>query len=272
MQEPASYLIYNTHTDKLFPDAFRNDYHVHILCHEGEMSFSTKHKNFTVRANDLAIWQLTTPIFNISYSKDFDADFLLISREYLSKYNPEMLYATKGYVFIKNQPVISLREQNKIIINEDFTHFKSRIRQPYSLFQEDIIGRLLQVFLFDLWNVIEDELDHTVIDDNSTRIFLHFLFLVEEHCKTQREVQFYSDKLFIVPKYLSQICRSVSGQPASTWIENFAANELRHLLNNRELTLTEIADQMNFSTMSFFSRYVKKVLGVTPTEYRKENS
>jgi AraC-like DNA-binding protein len=60
----------------------------------------------------------------------------------------------------------------------------------------------------------------------------------------------------------------VSGIPASTWIESFTANELKHLLNNRQLTLTDIADEMNFSSMSFFSRYVKKVLGVSPSEYR----
>ena len=35
-------------------------------------------------------------------------------------------------------------------------------------------------------------------------------------------------------------------------------------------SLTDIADAMGFSTMSFFSRYVKKVLGKTPTEYRQK--
>ena len=77
--------------------------------------------------------------------------------------------------------------------------------------------------------------------------------------------------MFIVPKYLSEICRNVSGRPASDWIESFTANELKHLLNNRQLTFTDIADEMNFSSMSFFSRYVKKVLGVSPSEYRKSN-
>ena len=270
MEEPNPYLIYNTRADKLFPDAFRSDYHVHILCHKGEMHFSTKRKMFTAKANDLVIWQMTTAILDISYSPDFDADFLLINREFLGRYNPEMMYATKGYVFIKSQPVLPLLSNNLTIMQEDFIQFKSRINQPDRLFQEEVIGRLLQVFLFDLWNVIEEEIDKTEIDDNATRIFIQFLFLAEEHCKTEREVQFYSDKLCIVPKYLSQICRHVSGRPASDWIESFAANELRHLLNNRQLSLTEIADEMNFSTMSFFSRYVKKLLGVTPTEFRKE--
>ncbi len=40
------------------------------------------------------------------------------------------------------------------------------------------------------------------------------------------------------------------------------------LLRDPKLTLTDIVDRMNFQSMSFFSRYVKRVLGKTPTEYR----
>ena len=263
------YLIYNTRTDNLFPDTYRNQYHVHILVHAGEMRFATKRKTFNAHANDLVIWQMTTPMLDISYSDDFDADFLLISNEFLGKFNPEMIYATKGYVFIKNQPVIPLQGEFLELMSQDFKLCWQRIRKEKHLFQDEAVGCLFQLFLYDLWNVIEDELTITEIDDNTSRIFLKFLFLLEEHCKTEREVQFYSEKLCIVPKYLSEICRNISGTPASAWIESFTANELRHLLSNRQLTLTDIADEMNFSSMSFFSRYAKKVLGVSPTEFRK---
>ena len=272
MPDKAPYLIYNTVRDGLVPDAYRDSYHVHILCHKGEMHFSTDRKPFVSSAGHLVIWQMTTPIHDITYSTDFDADFLLIDNDFLGLYNPEMMYATKGYVFIKNQPSMLLSEASQEILKEDFTQFETRIQRDRQLFHDEIIGRLLQILLFDLWNVIEEELDHTVLDDNQSRIFLQFLMQVQENCTTEREVQFYSDKRFIVPKYLSQICREVSGQPASAWIEYFTADKLRRMLDNPQFTFTDIADQMNFSTMSFFSRYVKKVLGVTPSEYRKQKS
>ncbi|MBS4040911.1 MAG: helix-turn-helix domain-containing protein [Flavobacteriales bacterium] len=41
------------------------------------------------------------------------------------------------------------------------------------------------------------------------------------------------------------------------------------LLKNPNLTFTEIADTLHFSSQSFFSRYVKKTLGVSPSEYRQ---
>jgi AraC-like DNA-binding protein len=272
MTTPTSYLIYNTVRDNIFPDAFKDKYHVHILCHKGQMHFSTARKSFVSEAGHLVIWQMTTPIHDISYSADFDADFLMIDGEFLRTYNPEMLYATKGYIFIKNQPTMLISKESQEILKEDFRQFETRIQGNRQLFHDEIIGRLLQILLFDFWNIFEEELDHTQIDDNQSRVFLQFLFLVQEHCMTEREVQFYSDKLFIVPKYLSQICRQVTGKPASYWIEHFATNRLKRMLDDTQLSFTDIADRMNFSTMSFFSRYVKKTLGVTPSEYRKQKS
>lgn len=38
------------------------------------------------------------------------------------------------------------------------------------------------------------------------------------------------------------------------------------------LSLTQIADRMNFTTLSYFGRYVKKHLGVTPSQYRESGS
>jgi hypothetical protein len=61
----------------------------------------------------------------------------------------------------------------------------------------------------------------------------------------------------------------VTNLPASEWITYYAAFELVLLLNDTSKSLTEISDLMNFSNISYFSRYVKKVLGKSPSEYRQ---
>jgi len=40
------------------------------------------------------------------------------------------------------------------------------------------------------------------------------------------------------------------------------------LLARRDLTLTSIAERLGFSSLSYFSRYVRSRLGITPSEYR----
>jgi AraC-like DNA-binding protein len=83
-------------------------------------------------------------------------------------------------------------------------------------------------------------------------------------------VTFYADKLCITPKYLSQVARTITNLPASQWIQFYAAFELVSLLNDTTKTLTEVSDLMHFENLSHFSRYVKKTLGKTPSEYRNK--
>ena len=99
------FLIYNTLGDRKFPDTYKENYHCHILCRSGEMHFEAMGRPFTAGPGDLVIWQMTTLISNVRYSDGFDADILLISNPFLNLYNPEQVWATKGYVYIKTHPV-----------------------------------------------------------------------------------------------------------------------------------------------------------------------
>jgi AraC-like DNA-binding protein len=40
------------------------------------------------------------------------------------------------------------------------------------------------------------------------------------------------------------------------------------MLDNPRISLTQIADRMNFSSLSYFSRYCTKHLGQSPSAYR----
>lgn len=56
---------------------------------------------------------------------------------------------------------------------------------------------------------------------------------------------------------------------ASEWIQRYAKERIILLLRNKNLNISEIADEMEFSSGSFFTRYVKKLLGASPKEYRE---
>ena len=263
------YLIYNTIGDGMFPDAFRDKYHCHILCRSGRMEFSAMGKPFTAESGDFVIWQMTTAITDISYSEDFDADFLLVTNQFLNMYNPEQVWATKGYIYIKSNPVFHLEADEWDIIESDFDQFRRRIHSGRILFHDEMVGRVFQLLLMDMWDIYSREMERMDTDDTSARILMRFLYLVQQNCRQSREVAFYADKLCITPKYLSAVCQKMTGKNASYWIEYYAAREILLLVNNPELSLTEISDMMNFPAPPMLTRYLKRVLGKTPSEYRK---
>ena len=272
MDEMSSCKLLNTARDRLMPSEFTSSYHVHILVREGEMRFSDGKQTHVSQKDDLVIWQMSNAIQEVVYSDNFEADFLIVSGDFLSRFNPEMVWASKGFIFIRINPSFHLHEESLRVMNDDFALFRRRLDMPDSPFQEEIIGRVMQIFLYDLWTVYSAEMSQMETNDNAARIFLRFLSLVQKDCRQQRDVAYYADKLCITSKYLSQVSRSVSGLPASEWITYYATFELVSLLNDQSKTLTEVADLMNFETASHFSRYVKKLLGKSPSEYRHLSS
>ena len=85
-------------------------------------------------------------------------------------------------------------------------------------------------------------------------------------------MDYYASLLCITPKYLSEACVKASGHNASFWIDWFTAEEIARMLREEDLTLTTIADRLNFSTTGYFTRYTKRMLGMTPTEYKEKFS
>ncbi len=264
-------LLYNTLADKCMPSEFVGKYHIHILCHAGRAQFKMAEKTHEIRANDLVIWQIGSDISEALYSPDFDADFLLVSRIFLMENNPENVWATKAFVYIKANPVFHLDEKGMASCRTDFSRFKEYLADEEHIFRREILGRQMQIFLFNMYNIYAAEINRIQQTTNvKAGIFNRFMDLARQFAIENREVAFYADKLCVTPKYLSEVSRKSSGKPASEWINGFATQEAVAMLKNPDLSLTEIAYRMNFYSQSHFCRYIKQALGVSPTEYRRK--
>ncbi len=263
-----SIILYNTTESHKLPSDFLGRYHIHILCHAGKAQFSFMGNTYTMETGDFVIWQMSSQISDALYSSDFKADFLLVDRDFLLEYNPEKVWASKAFVFIKKNPVFHIDERGKTMIEHNFIQFKRRIAESH-LFQKEILGRQLQIFLLDLWEIYKNAMDNIPQTDNSSALlFTRFMNLLPEYSKTEREVAFYADKLCVSAKYLSEVVKKSSGHPASYWINGYAMQEILAYLKRSDLTLAEISNQMNFYNPAHFTRFVKKQTGESPSELK----
>jgi AraC-like DNA-binding protein len=126
----------------------------------------------------------------------------------------------------------------------------------------------MQLFILEMWHTFAKEYERRKRTLQTGTLYERFIHLLQEHCMTAREVQFYANQLNITAKYLNAISKQNSGITASEWIQRFVRERVIMLLQDRQLNIAEIADKMDFSSRSFFTRYVKKLLGLTPTEFR----
>lgn len=263
-----SIMLYNTTESHKLPSDFLGRYHIHILCHAGKAQFSFMGNTYTMEAGDWVIWQMSSQISDALYSSDFNADFLLVDKDFLLEYNPEKVWASKAFVFIKKTPVFHIDERGKAMIEHNLIQIKRRIAEPH-LFQKEILGRQLQIFLLDLWEIYKNAMENIQQTDNSSALlFTRFMNLLPEYSKTEREVTFYADKLCVSAKYLSEVVKKSSGHPASYWINGYAMQEILAYLKRSDLTLAEISNKMNFYNPAHFTRFVKKQTGDSPSELK----
>ena len=100
------------------------------------------------------------------------------------------------------------------------------------------------------------------------RIFVQYIQLVEKNYKKQRQVQWYAAQMDLSPKYLCEAISAVSRRSPNEWIDKFVTTEIRNQLRHTNKRISEIATELNFPTQSFFGKYFKDNVGVSPSDYR----
>lgn len=91
---------------------------------------------------------------------------------------------------------------------------------------------------------------------------------VRNHIK-EHYIAYYSDKLFVTAKYLSETVKEITQETAGEVLSILNLMEAKRLLEETEFNISEIAFRMNFSTPAFFSKFFKRMSGQSPREYRR---
>ncbi len=103
---------------------------------------------------------------------------------------------------------------------------------------------------------------------SATTIFDRFLQLVNSHCREQRSLGYYADRLCLTDRYLGTVVRQSSGITAKEWIDRAVIAQAKVMLRHSDRQITEITDELHFASPSFFCKYFRRLTGVTPQQYR----
>jgi len=253
-----------------FPENFQETYHTHIYCHSGEITFTFKGRQLKAVAGEFVFWYAHSAVSDVRFTKNFTATVLLVDAVFLNSNLPDISWSIDVLLHTRDHPVLHFNEQkNKQKVLSNFQLLFDKLEEVHHTFYEELANTQMHLFTLEMWHVFAAEFDRNKRTPQSGSIYDRFIHLVEDHCMTEREVKFYADKLYITPKHLSFVCKQNTGISASEWIQRFVSERLIVLLENQNLGIAEIADKMEFSSRSFFTRYVKKLLGMTPSEYRR---
>ena len=83
-----------------------------------------------------------------------------------------------------------------------------------------------------------------------------------------RSVGYYADALCYSPKHFSKVIKQACGRTPLDLINESAIEHIKYRLKHSDKSIKEIAEEFNFPNQSFFGKYVKSYLGMSPARYR----
>ena len=108
------------------------------------------------------------------------------------------------------------------------------------------------------------------LQGRSSELYNELLDTIVEHHREASDVRFYADLLNVSSRYLAQVTRRISGKSPKAIIDDYLIHEIELQLKSTDNTVQEIAYRFGFSSQAHFTKFFKKLKGVSPTEFRKK--
>ena len=107
------------------------------------------------------------------------------------------------------------------------------------------------------------------LQGRSSELYNELFDAIVEHHREASDVRFYADLLNVSSRYLAQVTRRISGKSPKAIIDDYLIHEIELQLKSTDNTVQEIAYRFGFSSQAHFTKFFKKLRGISPTEFRK---
>jgi AraC-like DNA-binding protein len=249
-----------------------------IFCTEGRAQFEYDGATIQIKKNDLFLYMVHSVACNFMASSDFNCKQIWFVRSELWNIDIYKEISVVDMSQLKLHPVVHLTDDEVKLFTTYFQLLCDRMKSSTSFeLAPDIIRSLLGTMLLELLSIMRRNAAHKIEQDlqeepNSSlhkkRIVDNFIKLVEKSDGRIRRVDEFANQLCITPKYLSTILKEVMNRRPSTYIQLYTMKAIERRLRFTDMTMQEIANDLNFPNASFFGKYCKEHLGMTPLEYR----
>lgn len=242
----------------------------HILCMSGHCDIRYNGRDFRIRKHDCCIIRATQLIESAESSADFKAKVIYASPIFIEKSTPNTNYGMRGSLSLSQNPVMPLNNEEFARCLNDFEAVEHRMAATGHRFYEEILFSVMRTLILDFFDfhVRINGLEETSLSQGAYMMGRFISMLERGDYRTRREVSHYASKLCVTPKYLSEISNHITGHSAGWWINRFTILDISRQLRDRSQNFSDIAEAFNFTSPSYFSRYVQRYLGESPTEYR----
>ena len=240
------------------------DHGILIFCTAGQAQFEYDGTVVQIQKNDFFLYMAHSTASNFLASSDFDCRQIWFTRSELWNIEIYNLISLSDMSLLKLHPLVHLTDDDLKLCDTYFQLLCNMIKSPASTLTSYIVRSLLGTMMLELLSIMRRNAEQTVEQVrqeryNSSlhkkRVIDNFMRLVEESDGRIRRVDEFATQLNITPKYLSTILKEVMNRRPSTYIQLYTLKAIERRLRFTDMTMQEIAKDLNFPNPSFFGKY-----------------
>lgn len=257
-----------------FDRSMELDFIALLFCTQGNIELDIHDKRYYVGTNDVLYCNRGTLLHHISLKPGYSGKLLCVSWEYAERLFMRGTCRWESILHVRQYPLLHLHPREQQLLKAYYQLFAVKVRNYYYTPQNDV-DCIFGGFFQDFHQIVIryagqwSRLERGCVSPRQNELFKRFIALAKERFKQEHFLPFYAERLCVSPKHLSTVVKQVSGQSVTTWIDTLLIDEIKSMLRNSNLTISEIACQLHFSNPSFFGKFVKAKTGESPQNLRK---
>lgn len=249
------------------------DYNAIVHCRKGRLVLELGgREQIRVQAGQLLLVPARKLMQPMMVSTDVDAATLLISDRMLKRVLGPQIDIWNRAMYMHETYVINGQRWTEALKLQSHSVYGGKELRLFNEFVQAFLRILLLIICEELLSVEYIDQKNDASTDRDKKLFKRFLDLLTHEQMKRQQVGYYAEKLNITPKYLSTICRKVSGKSPIQWITDSVMEDCYQLLRTTDLTVKEISNKLGFPNSSFFGQYFREQAGVTPIEFRTKHT
>lgn len=250
-------------------ESIQMEIYVVVLCLQGKASVCINGNPYIAYKNDIFICTPNNLLENCLLSVDFKCHCICMSPKYVQRILPMADNSWDIKILVEKNPLCSLQPQEVVVFCQYYDILCSKVHLPSGA-QEKVIDALMLAFIYDM-QIVMNRVIHVLPRpfNSGEYLFKNFIDLLSSSYPKSRNVSYYADRLHVTPKYLSSVCKKISDQTASKVIDQYVLKDIEYLMKHSSKTIKVIASELDFPDISFFGKYVKRHLGMSPKELRE---
>lgn len=245
---------------------------IFIMCIKGSATVDLNLKTYQVPTNSLVTLMPDHILHGYNHTDDFKGLFIAVGNRCVDELVPDILTALPAVMTFRASPVIELTIEEMEMLKKMHSFLWMLVRSDVGVYKKKVVNGMLQSLLYTALSAYKARNMYAAVKrSRNEEIFFNFIKLLEHNFRQERSVQYYADKLCITPKHLSTVVKTVSGRTAGSWIDGYVILAAKVMLRSSANTIQEVSVALNFPNQSFFGKFFKQHVGVSPREYRLKN-